>query len=120
MHAAACPSPQLLTHLTPPSQILRTPSPLRPAWPHLLRPQPRRPQASALALRKVPEVNASWFPEFIRQYHTVDCSVAVQVCVCVSVCLCVCVSPQQSSLVQRMLPIQASAVFAMPSCVGTV
>jgi pyruvate dehydrogenase E2 component (dihydrolipoamide acetyltransferase) len=36
-------------------------------------------QASALALRKVPEVNASWFPEFIRQYHSVDCSVAVQV-----------------------------------------
>lgn len=36
-------------------------------------------QASALALRKVPEVNASWFPDFIRQYHTVDCSVAVQV-----------------------------------------
>jgi len=36
-------------------------------------------QASALALRKVPEVNASWHPDFIRQYHTVDCSVAVQV-----------------------------------------
>ncbi|PRW58316.1 Dihydrolipoyllysine-residue acetyltransferase component of pyruvate dehydrogenase mitochondrial [Chlorella sorokiniana] len=35
-------------------------------------------KASALALRKVPEVNASWFPDFIRQYHTVDCSVAVQ------------------------------------------
>lgn len=36
-------------------------------------------QASALALRKVPEVNASWHPEYIRQYHNVDCSVAVQV-----------------------------------------
>lgn len=35
-------------------------------------------KASALALRKVPEVNASWYPDFIRQYHTVDCSVAVQ------------------------------------------
>lgn len=47
-------------------------------------PTPSRPaasalQASALALRKVPEVNASWFPDFIRQYHNVDCSVAVQV-----------------------------------------
>lgn len=44
-------------------------------------PHPTLPclQASALALRKVPEVNASWFPDFIRQYHTVDCSVAVQV-----------------------------------------
>eukprot|EP00884_Botryococcus_braunii_P019441 jgi/Botrbrau1/6180/Bobra.0344s0020.1 len=35
-------------------------------------------KASALALRKVPEVNASWFPDFIRQYHYVDISVAVQ------------------------------------------
>ncbi|PSC68851.1 Dihydrolipoyllysine-residue acetyltransferase component of pyruvate dehydrogenase mitochondrial [Micractinium conductrix] len=35
-------------------------------------------KASALALRKVPEANASWFPEYIRQYHNVDCSVAVQ------------------------------------------
>lgn len=33
---------------------------------------------SLQALRKVPEVNASWFPEFIRQYHTVDICVAVQ------------------------------------------
>ena len=40
---------------------------------------PPLPQASALALRRVPEVNASWYPDFIRQYHTVDCSVAVQV-----------------------------------------
>lgn len=30
------------------------------------------------ALRKVPEVNASWFPEYIRQYDYVDISVAVQ------------------------------------------
>jgi pyruvate dehydrogenase E2 component (dihydrolipoamide acetyltransferase) len=35
-------------------------------------------KASALALRKVPEVNASWYGDFIRQYHSVDCSVAVQ------------------------------------------
>ena len=27
----------------------------------------------------MPEANASWFPEYIRQYHNVDCSVAVQV-----------------------------------------
>ena len=30
------------------------------------------------ALRKVPEVNASWNTEFIRQYHNIDVSVAVQ------------------------------------------
>ena len=30
------------------------------------------------ALRKVPGVNASWFPDFIRQYHDVDVGVAVQ------------------------------------------
>ena len=35
-------------------------------------------KASALALRAVPDVNASWMGDFIRQYHTVDCSVAVQ------------------------------------------
>ncbi|KAK9806151.1 hypothetical protein WJX72_003310 [[Myrmecia] bisecta] len=35
-------------------------------------------KASALALRKVPGVNASWFPDFIRVYHNVDISVAVQ------------------------------------------
>lgn len=35
-------------------------------------------KASALALRAVPEVNASWYGDFIRQYHTVDCSIAVQ------------------------------------------
>ncbi len=33
---------------------------------------------AAQALRKVPGVNASWFPEFIRQYHDVDVGVAVQ------------------------------------------
>ena len=35
-------------------------------------------KASALALKKVPEVNASWQGDFIRQYHNVDISVAVQ------------------------------------------
>ena len=30
------------------------------------------------ALKKVPEVNASWHGDFIRQYHNVDVSVAVQ------------------------------------------
>ena len=35
-------------------------------------------KASALALRAVPEVNASWYGDFIRQYHSVDCSIAVQ------------------------------------------
>lgn len=30
------------------------------------------------ALRKVPEVNASWNADFIRQYHDIDVSVAVQ------------------------------------------
>ncbi|CAK0785753.1 hypothetical protein CVIRNUC_008964 [Coccomyxa viridis] len=35
-------------------------------------------KASALALRKVPEVNASWNTEYIRQYHSIDISVAVQ------------------------------------------
>ena len=30
------------------------------------------------ALRKVPEVNASWNTEYIRQYHSIDISVAVQ------------------------------------------
>ena len=33
---------------------------------------------AAQALRKVPGVNASWFPDFIRQYHDVDVGVAVQ------------------------------------------
>ncbi|CAL8471164.1 g10706 [Coccomyxa elongata] len=35
-------------------------------------------KASAMALRKVPEVNASWYPDFIRVYHNIDVSVAVQ------------------------------------------
>jgi pyruvate dehydrogenase E2 component (dihydrolipoamide acetyltransferase) len=34
-------------------------------------------KASALALRDVPEVNASWMGDFIRQYHTVDINIAV-------------------------------------------
>lgn len=34
-------------------------------------------KASAIALQKVPEVNSGWFGEFIRQYHSVDISVAV-------------------------------------------
>jgi pyruvate dehydrogenase E2 component (dihydrolipoamide acetyltransferase) len=35
-------------------------------------------KAASLALRRVPEANASWHGDFIRHYHTVDCSVAVQ------------------------------------------
>lgn len=35
-------------------------------------------KAAAMALRKVPECNSSWFDEFIRRYHTVDITVAVQ------------------------------------------
>ncbi|KAG8172530.1 hypothetical protein JTE90_025226, partial [Oedothorax gibbosus] len=34
-------------------------------------------KAAALACKKVPEVNSSWMDTFIRQYHTVDVSVAV-------------------------------------------
>jgi pyruvate dehydrogenase E2 component (dihydrolipoamide acetyltransferase) len=34
-------------------------------------------KASGLALKKVPEVNASWQGDFIRQYHNSDISVAV-------------------------------------------
>ena len=34
-------------------------------------------KASALALRKVPEVNASWQGDVIRQFHNVDVNVAV-------------------------------------------
>lgn len=34
-------------------------------------------KAAALALRKVPEVNASWQGDFIRQFHNVDVNVAV-------------------------------------------
>lgn len=36
-------------------------------------------KASALALRKVPEMNSSWFDDVIRQYDYVDISVAVAV-----------------------------------------
>ena len=35
-------------------------------------------KASALALRDVPELNASWMDTFIRQYDNVDINVAVQ------------------------------------------
>lgn len=35
-------------------------------------------KAAALACKKVPEVNASWQGDFIRRYHNVDCSIAVQ------------------------------------------
>lgn len=35
-------------------------------------------KASAMALKKVPEANASWHEDFIRQYNSVNCSVAVQ------------------------------------------
>lgn len=35
-------------------------------------------KAAALALRRVPEVNASWHGDFVRQYSNVDVSVAVQ------------------------------------------
>lgn len=35
-------------------------------------------KASAAAMRDVPEVNASWFGDYIRQYHNVDITVAVQ------------------------------------------
>lgn len=35
-------------------------------------------KASAAALRDVPAVNASWFGDYIRQYHNVDVTVAVQ------------------------------------------
>lgn len=35
-------------------------------------------KAAALALRKVPAVNASWMGDFIRQYHNIDVNVAVQ------------------------------------------
>ena len=35
-------------------------------------------KASAAALRQVPEVKASWFGEYIRQYHNVDVTMAVQ------------------------------------------
>ena len=34
-------------------------------------------KAASLAMRKVPEINSSWQGDFIRQYHSVDVSVAV-------------------------------------------
>lgn len=34
-------------------------------------------KASALALKKVPECNSQWMNDFIREFHTVDISVAV-------------------------------------------
>uniref|UniRef100_A0A0D6QWL4 Acetyltransferase component of pyruvate dehydrogenase complex n=1 Tax=Araucaria cunninghamii TaxID=56994 RepID=A0A0D6QWL4_ARACU len=35
-------------------------------------------KAAALALRKIPQCNSSWTEEFIRQYHNVNISIAVQ------------------------------------------
>lgn len=35
-------------------------------------------KAAALALRKVPQCNSSWANEYIRQYHNINISVAVQ------------------------------------------
>ena len=35
-------------------------------------------KASAMALKRVPEANAAWHGDFIRQYNKVHCSVAVQ------------------------------------------
>ncbi|GBG65946.1 hypothetical protein CBR_g54237 [Chara braunii] len=35
-------------------------------------------KATALALRRVPEVNSSWQDDVIRQYHNIDVTVAVQ------------------------------------------
>ncbi|CAA6667084.1 unnamed protein product [Spirodela intermedia] len=35
-------------------------------------------KAAALALRKVPQCNSSWMNDYIRQYHNVNISVAVQ------------------------------------------
>jgi pyruvate dehydrogenase E2 component (dihydrolipoamide acetyltransferase) len=34
-------------------------------------------KAAAVALKQVPDVNAAWYGDFIRQYHTVDISIAV-------------------------------------------
>ena len=57
-------------------------------------------KASALAMKKVPEVNSSWFDTYIRQYNNVDVSVAVSTegglitpivfGADVKVCVCVC------------------------------
>ncbi|XP_047166555.1 dihydrolipoyllysine-residue acetyltransferase component 3 of pyruvate dehydrogenase complex, mitochondrial-like [Vigna umbellata] len=38
----------------------------------------RQPQATALALRKVPQCNSSWTNDYIRQYNNVNINVAVQ------------------------------------------
>ena len=35
-------------------------------------------QSPVQALKKVPGVNASWHGDFIRQYHNIDISIAVQ------------------------------------------
>lgn len=34
-------------------------------------------KAAAVALAQVPEVNAAWYGDFVRQYHTADISIAV-------------------------------------------
>ena len=35
-------------------------------------------KAAALALQKVPQCNSSWTNDYIRQYHNINISVAVQ------------------------------------------
>ncbi|KAK9863718.1 hypothetical protein WJX84_001166 [Apatococcus fuscideae] len=35
-------------------------------------------KAAALALKKVPDVNAAWYPDFTRRFHNIDISIAVQ------------------------------------------
>ena len=35
-------------------------------------------KATALALQKVPQCNSSWTNDYIRQYHNINISVAVQ------------------------------------------
>ncbi len=30
------------------------------------------------ALKKVPDVNAAWYPDFTRRFHSIDISIAVQ------------------------------------------
>ena len=30
------------------------------------------------ALKKVPDVNAAWYPDFTRRFHNIDISIAVQ------------------------------------------
>ncbi|KAG5438324.1 hypothetical protein PCANB_002812 [Pneumocystis canis] len=36
-------------------------------------------KASAIALQRIPELNSSWFGDFIRQYHSIDISIAVAI-----------------------------------------